>query len=125
MGTPETFSDQHVNSVLANERTYAAWIRTGLASFVTSLATDRLFAGQAPKYALIFIAFTLAVASALFFYIAAWRYKRVGTHLPAEIGAPVPLLMAISMALVLISLIVSGYLALKLIGESQWIQQSF
>lgn len=72
-------------TVLANERTYAAWIRTGLAGMVTGLAIEKFMVELMPNWSIHLIAELLLVLSAVAFLVAAWRY----THLSVKIAPDV------------------------------------
>lgn len=93
-------------SVLANERTYAAWVRTGLTSLGGALALDRLLHGALPLHGVRTIALLLVVMSGLFFFLAGWRYCHVANRLASTrvSGAPPLLLIALSILLVAMSL---------------------
>lgn len=93
-------------SVLANERTYAAWVRTGLTSLAAGAGFERFFGDVIPHPVNRAIAITLIGCSALFFYLAAWRYHHVGTRLITYriSGAPVTLLNILSGMLLLAAL---------------------
>ncbi len=64
-------------TVLANERTYQAWLRTGLASAAAGLGIFSLLKATIPLWILLIIATILLLFSALFFWLAAWRYSHV------------------------------------------------
>ena len=64
-------------TVLANERTYQAWLRTGLASAAAGLGIFSLLKAAIPLWILLIIATILLLFSALFFWLAAWRYSHV------------------------------------------------
>lgn len=64
-------------TVLANERTYAAWIRTGLASLITGLGIARFMLEALPLWSVRVISALLILFSAAAFVIAAWRYDNL------------------------------------------------
>ena len=70
-------------TVLANERTYQAWIRTGLSIFVTGLGVAKFLKGEMPLVVLMLIVFLLLVLSALAFLQAAWRYSHLNIKFSA------------------------------------------
>ncbi|NIA01327.1 MAG: DUF202 domain-containing protein [Planctomycetia bacterium] len=74
---PDTNTLALDRTVLANERTYAAWIRTGLASLVTGLGVARFLSDSMPLWSTHTIAATLILFSANAFFLAAWRYKHL------------------------------------------------
>ena len=64
-------------TVLANERTYAAWIRTGLAALVSALGIARFMLDTMPLWSILVIAVLLVLFSAASFLIAAWRFENL------------------------------------------------
>lgn len=64
-------------TVLANERTYAAWIRTGLTSLVAGLGIARFLSNSMPLWSTHIIATILILFSAVSFILAAWRYEHL------------------------------------------------
>ncbi len=68
-------------TVLANERTYAAWIRTGLAALVTGVATEHILIEVYPSWIIRSLAVVLITFSAAAFLIGAWRYSHLGIKL--------------------------------------------
>lgn len=64
-------------TVLANERTYAAWIRTGLTSLVAGLGIARFLSGSMSLWSTHTIAAILILYSAVAFFLAAWRYQHL------------------------------------------------
>ncbi len=68
-------------TALANERTYLAWTRTGLASLVGGLAVEKYLEGVIPLFGLRLIATSLILFSILSFFISAWRYKTLHVDL--------------------------------------------
>lgn len=108
--------DDHIEitSILANERTYAAWVRTGLTALATALILSRLFQTGAASLAVQVIGLILVVISGICFIFGAWRYRHVGNRLSGEViyGAPVNALIFGSVLLTLVSLL--ALLALNL-----------
>jgi inner membrane protein YidH len=94
-------------TVLANERTYAAWIRTGLTALAAGIAVEKLLAGIMAAWSIRGIAVILILYSALAFCLAAWRYTHLGIPLArADVKAvPVIVTTGASVALVLCSLL--------------------
>ncbi len=72
--------------VLANERTYAAWIRTGLALLVSGLAVKKFMLDVMPSWSVHAIAVILTLLAAVAFLVAGWRY----THLSPRLAPDVP-----------------------------------
>lgn len=92
------------NAVLANERTYAAWIRTGLAAFVTGLGAEKFLGGVIPDPFIRITSMAMFSCSILFFILALWRFRHVAGHLVSErvLGAPLPVLVVVTMMLVIV-----------------------
>ncbi len=109
--TPNQFDtvleEQERTSVLANERTYAAWIRTGLTSLAAGVAMERLLLTIIPPFTNRLIGTILIACSGLFFLLAAWRYWYVGSRLRSSrvSGTPIVILCLISFCLIIVSLI--------------------
>jgi len=68
-------------TVLANERTYTAWIRTGLASLAAGVAIEKFMVDALPDWTIRSIAIILIIYSVIAFIIAAWRYSHLGLKL--------------------------------------------
>lgn len=68
-------------TVLANERTYAAWIRTGLTALAAGVAIERFMIDAMPGWTIRSIAILLIVYSVIAFIVAAWRYSHLGLKL--------------------------------------------
>jgi len=64
-------------TILANERTYAAWIRTGFASLATGLGVERFMLNTIPLWSIHSIATLLLLFSAASFILAGWRYHHL------------------------------------------------
>ncbi len=99
------YDHKEVTSILANERTYAAWIRTGLTSLATGLVVAKFLPGTISWHIVQIMTITLLLSSALSFYLAAWRYIHVSRRLETTkiFGAPIMLLAIGSGFLILIS----------------------
>ena len=61
---------------LSNERTFSAWIRTGLALLVSGFATTRLLDEIGPAWLLSTVGVVLAALGALSFAIAYLTYRK-------------------------------------------------
>lgn len=94
-------------SVLANERTYAAWVRTGLTALATGLGVERFLGGVIPDPFIRVTSMTLLSFSIFSFILGSWRYHHVGSRLKSEevTGAPTQLLVFLSVVLAFISLL--------------------
>ncbi len=64
-------------TVLANERTFQAWIRTGLSALAAGLGIAKFLQDAMPLWMLMIIAVVLILLSVAAFIQASWRY----THL--------------------------------------------
>lgn len=96
---------KELTSVLANERTYAAWTRTGLTALVTGLGVAKFLQGVLPLWLIPAIAMILFFCSAAFFFLAAWRYSHVGIRVKTTkvAGASTFILLVLTGLLCLIS----------------------
>jgi len=104
---PDTNTLALDRTVLANERTYAAWIRTGLASLVTGLGIARFLSESMPLWSIRTIAVLLILFSAAAFFLAAWRYEHLHigmSHLDVKM-IPVGFVKLSSLVLVTCSLV--------------------
>ncbi|PHS23587.1 MAG: hypothetical protein COA85_09535 [Robiginitomaculum sp.] len=61
-------------TALASERTYASWVRTGLASLAAALGIAKFIDNSVPVWTVRAIASLLILLAALSFLLAAWRY---------------------------------------------------
>jgi len=104
-------------TVLANERTFAAWIRTGLAALVGGLAVERIFLGVHPAWLIRFVAVILILFSAGAFLLAVWRYAHLGIRLQALDVRLVPTRLATAMGIVMVLCSLLSLLALMLSGD--------
>jgi putative membrane protein len=87
-------------TVLANERTYAAWLRTGLTALATGLGTARFMPAAIPLWSVRMITALLLLFSAASFALAAWRYENLHVgirHL--DVNTIPPLLVTLLSAL--------------------------
>jgi len=89
-------------TILANERTYAAWIRTGIAALIAGLAVEKFLLEPIPLWGVHAIAVILIVFSALSFFLAAWRYRHLHLRLKDADVVLVPPFAMIGLSLVLI-----------------------
>jgi putative membrane protein len=92
-------------TLLANERTYAAWIRTGLAALAAGIAFERFIPGTIPFWSVRLIAVILILYSAACFYLAFWRYRHLGAKFPhlKLLVISTPFIATLTMMLVLAS----------------------
>ncbi|MBL6082351.1 DUF202 domain-containing protein [Belnapia sp. T18] len=83
-------------TVLAAERTYAAWVRTGLVSLVAGVGAKTSLGSVLPEWAILFNASLLVLSSAFCFAVAVWRDIRPGHDTPQRSDlrrSPAPLLI--------------------------------
>lgn len=96
-------------SVLANERTYAAWLRTGLTALAAGLGVEKFLGDGSviPDELTRTISVTLIGTSAFCFYLAAWRYQHVGVRMVSShvSGAPISLMVILSIIMVIASVL--------------------
>ena len=94
-------------TLLANERTYAAWVRTGLTALAAGIAFERFIPGTIPGWSVRAIAVILILFGAACFWLGLWRYRHLGIrfpHLKAVTIAP-PLIAALTILLIAASLL--------------------
>ena len=97
-------------TVLANERTFQAWIRTGLAALVSGLGVAKFLQGTMPQAVLLTVVSILILFSTLAFLLSAWRYSHLHLrimHLDID-ATPMWLAMSISAVLAVCSVIALG-----------------
>ena len=68
--------------MLAAERTFAAWLRTGLAFLGGGLAMEQFLAGRFGAWPLRMLASTLLLGALASFAAAGWRDHRVRRRIP-------------------------------------------
>jgi putative membrane protein len=120
MRTPEPPSDNDVSqhnlaldrTVLANERTYAAWVRTGLAALVSGLGIAKFMEGLMPAWSILVVASMLIIFSGVAFMLAAWRYSHLHIKVARlEVDAiPLKLVVGLSVAFLVCALLALVYL---------------
>jgi len=101
-------------TVLANERTYQAWLRTGLASLVSGLGVAKYLTDLMPSWILMTIASLLILFGAMAFMQAAWRYSHIHVrmaHLDID-AMPMWIATAVSILLVACSILALSSLLL-------------
>ena len=93
-------------TVFAAERTYAAWVRTGLAALASGVGTKKVLEGVIPEWLIILAGSVLVAFSAFCFGAAIWRELRPGaaTTKADSPRLPPPLLVAFNSVLVLVAL---------------------
>ncbi len=88
-------------TVLANERTFAAWIRSGLACLVSGLGVARFMLDTWPLWSIRIIAVILILFSAAAFLLAGWRYRHLHLRLVHVDVDMVPLTLVRLLSLIL------------------------
>lgn len=90
-------------TVLANERTYAAWIRTGLAALAAGIAVEKFLVDFMATWSLRSIAMILILFSAVAFCLAAWRYTHLGVRLLHTDVRAIPAIVTTGVSLILLA----------------------
>ena len=94
-------------TILANERTYQAWVRTGLSSLAAGLGVAKFLQDFMLPWLLLILATFLIVFSIIAFLLAAWRYTHLHirlVHLEVD-ATPTWMVKAISVLLISCSLL--------------------
>ena len=93
-------------TVFAAERTYAAWVRTGLAALASGVGTKKVLEGVIPEWLIIVAGSILVAFSALCFGAAIWRELRPGAATTKADSPRLPpsLLVVFNGVLVLVAL---------------------
>ncbi len=94
-------------TLLATERTYTAWVRTGLAALVAGIGFERFIPGTIPGWSVRLIAVILIVFSIGCFWLALWRYRHLGLRFPdlLPITIPLRLITVLTLSLILTALL--------------------
>ncbi len=94
-------------TILANERTYAAWIRTGISALIAGLAVEKFLLEAIPIWGVHMISIALITFSGVAFFLAAWRYRHFLVRLEdVDVTmVPLPVMRGISLALIISALI--------------------
>ena len=74
-------------NTFAAERTYAAWVRTGLTALAAGVAVEKLLGDGVPVWSVRLVASVLIVFSVFAFTAGVWRHFHTGTS-KDEGGAP-------------------------------------
>ena len=93
-------------SVLAAERTYAAWVRTGLMSLAAGVGAKTTLGGVLPEWVVVLTGSVLVAFAAFCFAAAVWRELYPGTPPPTPYVRRLPraLLFALNGFLALVAL---------------------
>jgi putative membrane protein len=102
-------------TALAEQRTYTAWIFTGLGALATGIAINLMFAGLIPSWYGVTTGSALIIFSALCYIAAVWRSLQYRARSPVtEVRqAPAAMLIAVGAALIVIDLTIlaAGWIA--------------
>jgi inner membrane protein YidH len=93
-------------TVFAAERTYAAWVRTGLLSMASGIGAKALLSGLIPDWLIVATGSVLVLFSAFCFGAAVWRHLEPGVPAPRIDVSRIPpwLLVAVNGFLALVAL---------------------
>ena len=115
MGTPHwrrQGTEPDYRFSLANERTFLAWIRTGLALLAGGVLLDQFSTKLAPHVVVLGLAVALGALSALLSFLAYWRWRaneiamRLGRPLASTLVVPILASAALIVSAVIVILIV-------------------
>ena len=95
-----------VGTILAAERTYAAWVRTGLFALASGVGARALLTGLLPEWLIKADASMLVAFSVFCFAAAIWRHLNPGPPPPVPGVARIPrsVLVTVNLFLALVSL---------------------
>ncbi len=116
LSEPDANSMALDRTVLANERTFQAWIRTGLAALVSGLGVAKFLQDTMPLPVLLIVVSILVLFSTLAFLLSAWRYSHLHlriVHLDID-TTPMWLVKSISIVLATCSVIALGGILIAL-----------
>ncbi len=117
VGCPDTNRLALDRTVLANERTYAAWIRTGLACLMSGLGVARFMLDTWSAWGIRIIVAVLIIFAAAAFLIAGWRYSHLHVRLHSLDIDMVPLNLVRLLSLILAVCAVFAFLVVwRIIG---------
>lgn len=108
--TPPDSADDR--TLMAEERTFSAWVRTGLTAIATGLGIVKLMPEAEPVWAVQSLGVILVVVGGMVFGFAFWGYKRGSRNWNRAMPRAVPLWL---IGLFSLLLVVSAVLALILI----------
>jgi putative membrane protein len=94
-------------TVLAAERTYAAWVRTGLVALAAGVGAKTSLGGVLPEWVILFEASLLVLFSAFCFAVAVWRDLKPGHDSPQRSDVwriPPSLLLVVNGGLLVVAL---------------------
>ena len=82
--------------MLAAERTYAAWVRTGLAALASGVGAKKLLEGVIPEWMIVVTGSLLVLFSAQCFIVAIWRDLFPGASPPTPDTKQIPPVLLIA-----------------------------
>ena len=93
-------------TVLAAERSYAAWVRTALTSLVTGVGTRTLLAGIVPDWLALLAGSVLILFAAFCLWAGVWRELHPGTEpsWPNVSRIPRAILLTVNCVLIVVAL---------------------
>lgn len=94
-------------TVLAAERTYAAWVRTGLVALAAGVGAKTSLGSVLPEWVILFNATLLVLFAGFCFVAAIWRELKPGHDSPKRSDVrrlPAALLVVVNGGLLLVSL---------------------
>ncbi len=112
LSEPDANSMALDRTVLANERTFQAWIRTGLAALVSGLGVAKFLQDAMPLSVLLIVVTILVLFSMLAFLLAAWRYSHLHLRIVHLDIDATPMWLAKSISVVLASCSIIALLGL-------------
>ena len=93
-------------TVFAAERTYAAWVRTGLTALASGVGARKLLEGHVPEWVILLGGTVLIAFSAFSFAAGVWREVFAGAPPPKSDVPKIPpaILVVVNAALVVVAL---------------------
>ncbi|MFL4949875.1 YidH family protein [Streptomyces sp. MMS24-I31] len=105
-GGPEPNTGSRARDHLANERTYLAWLRTGISMAALGVAVAKLIGDRGVRAVVAGI--LLVIAGLLLSIYGTMRYRSVGRQLEAGVFAPARSRIVIAMTLVTLVALLAG-----------------
>lgn len=105
-------------TILANERTYAAWLRTGIAALAAGVAIEKFMVQVMPEWGIRSIAIILIAFSGLAFGLAGWRYTHLGVKLDTLDVKMVPSIVTTLLSIFLVLCSITALVSLWFLGSA-------
>lgn len=83
-------------TVFAAERTYAAWVRTGLVSLASGVGAKKLLGDLLPDWLIVLTGSVLVLFSAFCFAAAVWRHIHPGPPPPRPDARRIPFVLLVT-----------------------------